>query len=165
MLHKKDHATGEIMDMIIDLWTKMLEADAVHDDKICSNVETMQRRADEAVEILREKLARLHAIALTAVASAGGIAANELDLLSSLSKERLARADLQAQWDHLKVEHEKCLDVEAVLLASLSKEKLTSADLQAQLERLKVEQEKQLVEEKCKAAKLEADLKKTPVCA
>ena len=118
------------MDMIIDLWTKMLEADAEHDETICSNVETMQRRADTAVEILREKLARLHASALTAVASAGGIAANEADLL-----------------------------------ASLSKEKLTSADLQAQLERLKVEQEKQLVEEKCKAAKLEADLKKTQVCA
>ena len=53
VIQKKDNATGEIMDMIIDLWTKMLEADAVHDDKICSNVETMQRRADEAVEILR----------------------------------------------------------------------------------------------------------------
>jgi hypothetical protein len=108
------------MDMIIDLWTKMLEADAVHDDKICSNVETMQRRADDAVEILREKLARLHAIALTAVASAGGIAANEADLLETLSKERLARADLQAQLDRLK----------------------NSADLQAQLDRLKVEHEK-----------------------
>ena len=99
------------MDMIIDLWTKMLEADAEHDETICSNVKTMQRRADTAVEILREKLARLHAIALTAVASAGGIAANEADLLASLSKERLAGADLQAQLDRLRVEHEKCLDL------------------------------------------------------
>jgi DNA repair exonuclease SbcCD ATPase subunit len=71
----------------------------------------MQRRADTAVEILRKKLARLHAIALTAVASAGGIAANEADLLASLSKERLAGADLQAQLDRLRVEHEKCLDL------------------------------------------------------
>ena len=79
--HKKDAETGKTIDEIIDLWTKMIEADAVHDDKIVSNVEQMQRKADEAVEILREKLARLHVIALTAVASAGGIAASEADLL------------------------------------------------------------------------------------
>ena len=110
-LHNKDTANGEIIDKIIELWNKMLEADAEHDDKICSNVATMQRRADDAVEILREKLNRLHAIALSAVASAGGIAANEADLLASLSKERLARADLQAQLDRLQVKHEKCLDL------------------------------------------------------
>jgi hypothetical protein len=122
-LHKKDTATGEIMDMIIDLWTKMLEADAEHDEKICSNVEIMQRRADDAVEILREKLARLHAIALTAVASAGGIAANKADLLASLSKERLARADLQAQLDRLKVDHDECLDLIAALRRQIKETK------------------------------------------
>jgi hypothetical protein len=49
----------------------MIDADQVHDDKIVDNVESMQKQADTAVAILREQLAKLHAIALGAVASAG----------------------------------------------------------------------------------------------
>jgi hypothetical protein len=35
--------------LTLDLWTKMLEADHVHHDKIVENVETMQTSADSAV--------------------------------------------------------------------------------------------------------------------
>jgi hypothetical protein len=38
-----------VVDETIDLWTKMLEADQVHDEKIVKNVETMQTSADAAV--------------------------------------------------------------------------------------------------------------------
>lgn len=69
-MQKKDPQAAENMDAIIDLWTKMLEADQVHDDTIVSNVELMQQRADNAVKILRENLKKLHAIALTAVMGA-----------------------------------------------------------------------------------------------
>ena len=150
--HKKDAETGKTMDEIIDLWTKMIEADAVHDDKIVSNVEQMQRKADEAVEILREKLARLHVIALSAVASAGGIAASEADLMANLSKERLARADLQAQLDRLKAEHDKCPDLIAALrrqiketkdALELDDSKLEATKVQVQAETLALEQELQ----------------------
>ena len=150
--HKKDAETGKTIDEIIDLWTKMLEADAVHDDKIVSNVEQMQRKADEVVEILREKLARLHGIALTAVASAGGIAASEADLMANLSKERLARADLQAQLDRLKAEHDKCPDLIAALrrqiketkdALELDDSKLEATKVQVQAETLALEQELQ----------------------
>ena len=68
---KREKDITDNMDEIIDLWTKMLEADQAHDDKIVSNVRDMQRGADEAVRILREQLAKLHAIALSAVAGAG----------------------------------------------------------------------------------------------
>jgi len=83
----------------------MTEAEQVHEEKIVSNVRHMQAKADEAVTNLRERLAKLHAIALSAVAGAGGIAASEAELYGELSKEKLARADLQAQLDRLKAEH------------------------------------------------------------
>lgn len=131
--HKKDAETGKTIDEIIDLWTKMIEADAVHDDKIVSNVEQMQRKADEAVEILREKLARLHVIALTAVASAGGIAASEADLMANLSKERLARADLQAQLDRLKAEHGELETQQASMATELEKAGVNETSAAAEL--------------------------------
>ena len=96
----------------------MIEAEQVHDEKIVSNVTHMQAKADEAVTSLRERLAKLHAIALSAVASAGGIAASEAELYGELSKEKLARADLQAQLDRLKGEQDKS----ALLIASLRKQ-------------------------------------------
>ena len=105
-------------DLIIDLWTKMLEADQVHDDTIVKNVETMQKQADEAVKVLRELLAKLHAIALSAVASAGGIAATEAELYAELSREKLARADLQQQLDSMTAAHNPC----RLLIAALRKQ-------------------------------------------
>ena len=69
-VHKKDEATVKVVDEIVDLWNKMIEADQVHDDTIVSNVEKLQRDADQAVKKLRELLAKLHAIALTAVQAA-----------------------------------------------------------------------------------------------
>ena len=102
-------------DLIIELWTKMLEADQVHDDTIVKNVETMQKQADEAVKVLRELLAKLHAIALSAVASAGGIAATEAELYAELSREKLARADLQTQLDRMKAAHDPCPSLIAAL--------------------------------------------------
>ena len=59
------------MDDIIDLWTKMMEAEQVRVETIVSNVEAMQREADQSVRILREELGKLHATALTAVANEG----------------------------------------------------------------------------------------------
>ena len=69
-VHKKDEATIKVVDEIVDLWNKMIEADQVHDDTIVNNVEKLQRDADQAVKNLRELLAKLHAIALTAVQAA-----------------------------------------------------------------------------------------------
>ena len=69
-MQRKDPQAAENMDAIIDLWTKMMEADKAHDDTLVSNVELMQQRADDAVKILRENLKKLHAIALTAVMGA-----------------------------------------------------------------------------------------------
>ena len=65
----------------------MTEAEQVHDENIVSNVTHMQAKADEAVTSLRERLAKLHAIALSAVAGAGGIAASEAELYGELSRE------------------------------------------------------------------------------
>ena len=96
----------------------MIEAEQVHEETIVSNVTHMQAKADEAVTNLRERLAKLHAIALSAVAGAGGIAASEAELYGELSKEKLARADLQAQLDRLKAEQDKS----ALLIASLRKQ-------------------------------------------
>ena len=105
-------------DVVVYTRTKMTDEEQVHDDKIVSNVTHMQAKADEAVTSLREQLAKLHAIALNAVAGAGGIAASEAELYSELSKEKLARADLQAQLDRMKAEYDKCPG----LIASLRKQ-------------------------------------------
>jgi len=110
-------------DLIIELWTKMLEADQVHDDTIVKNVETMQKQADEAVKVLRELLAKLHAIALSAVASAGGIAATEAELYAELSREKLARADLQTQLDGMKAAHDQCPSLIAALRKQIKETK------------------------------------------
>ena len=59
------------MDAIIDLWTKMMEADQLHDEKIVSNVRIMQQQADKAVKMLQENLTKLHAISLTSIVGAG----------------------------------------------------------------------------------------------
>ena len=113
----------------------MIEAEQVHDDKVVSNVTNMQAKADEAVTSLREQLAKLHAIALNAVAGAGGIAASEAELYSELSKEKLARADLQAQvkslqqeLDASKAEQASCSEVIASLRSQVNASGVSGAD-------------------------------------
>jgi hypothetical protein len=137
---QKDTATSAAMDDIIDLWTQMLEADAEHDQKICTNVEQMQRRADTAVTILRENLARLHAFARTAVTMEGEIAIKEAKLLTSLSEERLAHA---AQLERLKTEHDKSLDLVAALRRQIkeTKDALELDDTKLQDIKSKVQEE------------------------
>ena len=96
----------------------MLEADQVHDDTVVRNVEAMQKQADFAVNVLKEHLAKLHVIALSAVASAASIAATEAELYAELSREKLACADLQTQLDRMKVEHDPC----SILISALRKQ-------------------------------------------
>mmetsp|Transcript_95732 Transcript_95732/g.139837 ORF Transcript_95732/g.139837 Transcript_95732/m.139837 type:complete len:567 (+) Transcript_95732:81-1781(+) len=88
-VQKNDQETGREVDETIDLWTKMLEADQVHDEKIVQNVEAMQTTADKIVRSLREHLAQLHAISMTAIAGASGIAQSEADLMMQLSQTRI----------------------------------------------------------------------------
>ena len=126
----------------------MIEAEQAHDEKIVTNVTHMQAKADEAVTNLREQLAKLHAIALTAVAGAGGIAASEAELYSELSREKLARADLQAQLDRVKAEHDKC----PMLIASLRKQIKETKDA--------LDQDDFMLEQtKCKVIKIDEEIK------
>ena len=93
--HRKDAEASENMDAIIDLWTKMLEADQVHDEKIVGNVQIMQQQADTAVKILQENLAKLHAISLTSVVGAGrsSLLARRCDSMHSLRSVRSIRLE------------------------------------------------------------------------
>ena len=45
--HKRDAETGACVDETIELWSKMVEADQVHDEQIVKNVEQMQGQAHE----------------------------------------------------------------------------------------------------------------------
>lgn len=54
-----DAELSGLVDNLIDLWSKMVNADHEHDIKIASNVERLQLRADETAKSLAEKLAKL----------------------------------------------------------------------------------------------------------
>ena len=58
-MHSRDTVLSGIIDNLIDLWSKMVNADYEHDTKIASNVEGLQLRADEAAKSLADKLAKL----------------------------------------------------------------------------------------------------------
>jgi len=58
-MHSRDSVLSGIIDNLIDLWSKMVNADHEHDTKIERNVEGLQLRADEAAKSLADKLAKL----------------------------------------------------------------------------------------------------------
>jgi hypothetical protein len=56
-----DNIMGTLVDKSIDHWTKMLIADAEHDQKVCENVETMQQEMQRTLQTLTEELESMRA--------------------------------------------------------------------------------------------------------
>ena len=69
----KHHDSGmsTLVDQSIDHWTKMLIADAEHDQKVCDNVEGMQHLAQETIETLTRELESMKAFSETIFGESG----------------------------------------------------------------------------------------------
>lgn len=85
---KAEEEAGALVEETMQLWNKMMEADQVHDEKIVSNVMTMQSAADSSVRTLRSHLEHLHSLSTSILSGASGVHMSEAALLAQLAKAK-----------------------------------------------------------------------------
>ena len=145
---RKDDAMGEVIDEILDLWSKMTEAAQERDEEVSRKVNARQAESKQAVKMLAGSLARLHSAALTAVSRTGMLmclSGSRDDMpcrpsdRSPLPSDEVVKkeAEIYQELKSIKQQHEVCLDRVESLRTRLAESESTVTGLRRQIQNTK----------------------------